>query len=105
MYEVDDERPGGWDNRELAHALGDAVGRRIVAIQTPRAFVSLASLADRAIRGRKALLTKDRVGYLCHPDWTVDPARRPDPAIWTPHVKTSAGLAATAAWYRAHHLL
>ena len=22
-------------------------------------------------------LTPDRVGYLCHPDWTVDPAKRP----------------------------
>lgn len=101
-YEPDDERPGGWTHRELAQAMGRAVGRRVWPIATPRALMHAASLADRAWRGRNALLTADRIGYLCHPDWTIDPAKRPPPDLWQPRTPTEAGLAATAAWYRAN---
>jgi hypothetical protein len=65
----------------------------------------LAARLDRLFRGAKAKLTDDRVGYLSHPDWTVDPARRPDSNLWRPEVPTPHGLAATAAWYRANGLL
>lgn len=104
-YDSDDQRPGGWDHRELAHALGAAVGRRVRAVPMPRWAMALASLADRAARGRSALLTRDRVGYLCHPDWTADPAHRPPATLWTPRTATADGLAASAAWYRRHGLL
>lgn len=105
IYEPDDERPQGWAHRELAHALGVAVGKKVVPLPMPRALMALASLADRAARGDKALLTADRVGYLCHPDWTIDPARRPPPALWRPQTGTAQGLAETAAWYRAQGML
>ena len=49
--------------------------------------------------------TADRVGYLCHPDGTADPVRRPPASLWAPAIATAEGLAATAAWYRAHGLL
>jgi len=35
----------------------------------------------------------------------IDAARRPSVNLWTPQVETPAGLAATAAWYRAQGLL
>ena len=44
--------------------------------------------------------TPDRAAYFCHPDWVVDPAKRPPIDLWGPRVQTEEGLKATAAWYR-----
>ena len=35
----------------------------------------------------------------------IDADKRPDASLWRPQVPTLEGLAATAAWYRAHSLL
>ncbi len=105
IYDVDDGRPGGWDQPTLARAFGTAVGRRVLPIQTPRGIMQGLSLIDRAVRGKKAVLTVDRVSYFCHPDWTADPDRLPPPDLWQPNTPTPEGLAATAAWYRAQGLL
>ena len=105
ILEVDDGAEGGWTHRAFARAIGAAVGRRVLPLPLPRAILSVAAKGDRLVRGAKAKLTADRVGYLSHPDWTVDPARRPDPDLWRPEVPTPQGLATTAAWYRANGLL
>ena len=105
IFEADDGRPGGWSHAELIRAIGVAVGRTVLPVALPQALLTLIAHADTVFRGKDAKLTPDRVGYLCHPDWTVDPAKRPDPAIWTPQIPTAQGLAATAAWYRANGLL
>lgn len=105
ILEPDDGRAGGWSHVELIQAIGAAVGRRVVPLSLPRPALMLAARADRALRGSAARLTPDRVGYLCHPDWTADPEKRPDPAQWRPRVETLQGLADTAAWYRAKGLL
>ena len=81
------------------------MGARIVALQAPAALLKIAARADRLVRGGNAKLTPDRAGYLAHPDWTIDPALRPLPALWRPGIATPDGLAATAAWYRAHQLI
>ena len=104
LYEVDDGS-AGMTHAALAHAIGAAVGRRVWTVHLPRPLLSLAAAIDTRMRGAGAKLTPDRVGYLCHPDWTADPARRPPAALWTPATPTPAGLAATAAWYRANGLL
>ena len=54
----------------------------------------------KAVRGRKARLTPDRVGYMAHPDWVVRASKRPPRKLWHPEVPTLEGLKATAAWYR-----
>lgn len=104
LYEADDGGDG-WTHDAFARAIGTAVGQRVLPLPLPRALLSLAARADRLLRGDKAKLTADRVGYLCHPDWTIDPARRPPPALWRPRIATADGLAATARWYRDHRLL
>ncbi len=104
IYEADDGT-AGWTHADYARAIGDAVGRRVLPIHLPRAALALAARADRLLRGHEARLTADRVGYLCHPDWTVDPAKRPPAALWTPSIATPQGLADTAEWYRAQALL
>ncbi|AOH84015.1 epimerase [Sphingomonas panacis] len=105
ILEADDGTPGGWTHRAFARAIGTAVGRRVLALDLPRPVMLAAARIDRLLRGAGAKLTADRVGYFCHPDWTIDPARAPDPALWHARIPTPDGLAATAAWYREHSLL
>lgn len=105
LFEADDGRPGGWTHTEFAGVIGAAVGKRVRPIALPRWLLSLVARGDRLVRGKRAKLTPDRVAYFCHPDWTIDDALRPDAALWQPEIPTIRGLAATAAWYRAHSLL
>ena len=105
ILEADDGAEGGWTHIDFARAIGAAVGRRVLPLPLPKTILSLAAKGDRLLRGSKAKLTADRVGYLSHPDWTVDPAKRPDSALWKAEVPTPHGLAATASWYRANGLL
>lgn len=105
ILEADDGVEGGWTHDAFARAIGLAVGQRVLPLALPKGLLSLAARGDRLFRGPKAKLTADRVGYLSHPDWTIDPARRPASSLWQPEVPTPRGLAATAAWYRANGLL
>ncbi|HVJ00211.1 MAG TPA: NAD(P)H-binding protein [Sphingomonas sp.] len=105
VLEADDGTPGGWTHDAFARAIGRAVGQRVLVMALPRALMRFGARCDRLMRGHRAKLTDDRVAYFCHPDWTIDPEKRPDPALWQPRVPTSEGLAATARWYRAHSLL
>jgi len=104
-YEADDGRPGGWAIRELWQAIGKAVGKRVTPLPLPRWALSAVAWGDGLLRGSRAQLTPDRVRYFCHPDWTIDAARRPPPELWTPATDTAAGLAATARWYRGQGIL
>lgn len=100
-YEPDDGREGGWSHKELAAAIGRAVDKRAVfAPHLPRSVLSLAAAADRILRGDRAKLTPDRVGYMCHPNWVARSDRRPPPGLWQPRIAGEAGLRATAEWYR-----
>ena len=105
ILDPDDGVPGGWTHDAFARAVGAAVGRKVLPLPLPKGLLSLAARADKALRGTRAKLTQDRVGYMVHPDWTSDPAHRPDRDLWSAEIATPAGLAATAAWYRANGLL
>lgn len=104
IYEADDGTHG-WTHEGYARAIGDAVGRRVLPIHLPRAVMTLAARGDRLLRGDRARLTADRVGYLSHSDWTIDQLKRPPPDLWRPLIPTPDGLADTARWYRAQGLL
>jgi uncharacterized protein YbjT (DUF2867 family) len=100
IYEPDDGREGGWSHKELAAAIGRAVGRRSVfAPHLPRGVLAAAAAADRLLRGDRAKLTADRVGYMTHPNWVSRFDRKPPPGIWTPRIEGEAGLKVTAEWY------
>ncbi len=99
IYEVDDGRQGGWTHVDFAKAIADAMSRRAFVLSTPRAILKLGSAIDRLWRGEKAKLTADRVNYFCHPDWRIDPAKRPDAELWTPKIETRQGLRETARSY------
>lgn len=101
IYEPDDGREGGWSHKELAQAIGKAVGRAVVfAPHLPRAVLDAAAAADRIARGDRAKLTPDRVGYMAHPNWVSRFDRKPPPGIWQPRISGEEGLRMTAEWYR-----
>lgn len=101
VYEPDDGREGGWSHKELAAAIGRAVGKgRVFAPHLPRTMLDVAAAADRIARGDRAKLTPDRVGYMCHPNWVSRFDRKPPPGLWQPRIEGEAGLKATAEWYR-----
>lgn len=103
IWEVDDG--AAITHAALAAAIGRAVGRRVLPLHLPAGVLRLGAWLDGRVRGAGAKLTPDRVGYLIHPDWTADPARRPPAALWRPAIALDAGLAETARWYRASGLL
>lgn len=100
-YEPDDGREGGWSHKELAQAIGRAMGKRgVFAPHLPRAVLDAAAAADRLARGDGAKLTPDRVGYMCHPNWVSRFDRKPPAGIWQPRISGEEGLKATAEWYK-----
>ncbi|HEX7853184.1 MAG TPA: NAD-dependent epimerase/dehydratase family protein [Sphingobium sp.] len=101
IYEVDDGTPGGFTHVGFAHALGRAAGRKARTLSLPRFVLMLGARIDRAVRGAKAKLTPDRARYFCHPDWVSSPDARVPDSLWHPEISAEAGLAATAAGYRA----
>lgn len=100
IYEVDDGVEGGWTHRSFARAIGWAVGKRVSTMATPKPVLKFAARMDRIVRRSRAKLTTDRVNYFTHPDWVIDPAKRPPADLWEPRITTRAGLKLTAAWYR-----
>jgi nucleoside-diphosphate-sugar epimerase len=99
-FEPDDGRKDGWSHYELARAIGWAMGRRPWVVHLSRKSLERAAKIDRTVRGAKARLTDDRVGYMAHPDWVVSHGQRPPAGLWRPLIPTREGLKATAQWYR-----
>ena len=81
------------------------MGRRPWVIHLSRASLERVARADRFVRGPKAKLTLDRVGYMSHPDWVVTHGSRPPSGLWRPLIPTREGLKATAQWYRDNNWL
>lgn len=103
IVEPDDGAPDGWDHRDFARAIGDAMGTTVMPLSLPRLVLSTIATIDGLFRGKKAKLTPDRVAYFCHPDWVSHAP--PSPDVWVPRLDTRAALAETAAWYRANGML
>ncbi len=99
-FEPDDGKPGGWSHDELARAIGSAVDRRPVVLHLSPWIMRWAARADMRLRGARAKLTLDRVGYMTHPDWVANAAARVPPDLWHSRIPTDAGLKETAQWYR-----
>jgi nucleoside-diphosphate-sugar epimerase len=105
LYEPDDGRPGGWTHKQLAKAIGRAVGRRNISLSMPAPVLKMGAVIDQLVRREKAKLSADRAAYFSHRDWAVDPAKRPPETLWKPEIDTQAGLAGTAQWYRVQEWL
>ena len=100
MFEPDDGRKDGWSHRDLARAIGWAIGKRPWTPHLSQSTLQRLARLDRLVRGRNAKLTADRARYMSHPDWVARPDMHVPRAIWGPRVNTREGLRATAQWYR-----
>ncbi|TRW15093.1 NAD-dependent epimerase/dehydratase family protein [Glacieibacterium frigidum] len=103
-HELSDGEP--LSHRELAQALGVAVGKRVIPIKVPGWGMAIAATLATTVarlRGGHSRLTAERARYLAHPDWVT----RGDnlSALWRPQVALADGLRATADWYRANDWL
>lgn len=99
-FEPDDGRADGWTHRELARAIGGAVGAKPWVPKLSRKWLKRAAKLDGMLRGDKAKLTLDRVCYMMHPDWVADREGGVPEQIWRPRLSTLDGLKRTANWYK-----
>lgn len=99
-FEPDDGREGGWSHKELAEAIGASLGNRVFPVHLTKLVMALGARIDRMLRGKKAKLTLDRVGYMAHPNWVSRWDRRVPEAVWQPEISGQDGLKQTAEWYR-----
>lgn len=100
-YEPWDDNAFGYDHKELARMIGEAMGKsHVFAPSLPEGLLKLGAQIDQTIRGSKAKLTPDRVGYMTHPDWVCDLKKAPPISIWQAVWNGEAGLKMTAEWYR-----
>ena len=99
VFEADDGQKGGWSHSSFGKAIGFAVGKDVKTLSAPAHLLELAARLDGFFRGSGAKLTADRVRYFCHPDWVIDPDKRPPASLWQPDVDTLSGLQSTARAY------
>lgn len=100
-YEPWDDNAFGYEHSELAKLIALAVGNNYaLTVPLPNAVMEFAAKLDGAIRGPKAKLTADRVGYMTHPDWVCDMKKAPPVSLWQAVWDGEAGLKMTAEWYR-----
>ena len=100
IFEPDDGRDGGWQHKELARAIGRAVGKAVLAPSLPASLLRIAARGDRLLRGARAKLTPDRARYMAWPDWVVSRDRMVPHTLWQPRIPTQEGLNGVAEWYR-----
>jgi len=100
-YEPWDDNAYGYDHSELAKMIGEAVGKnQVFAPNVPEPLLQIGAQIDKALRGHKAKLTADRVGYMVHPDWVCDLEKAPPLSLWQAHWSGEQGLKMTADWYK-----
>ncbi|HET7315860.1 MAG TPA: NAD-dependent epimerase/dehydratase family protein, partial [Sphingomicrobium sp.] len=54
IFEPDDARRGGWTHKQLADAIGTAVGRRNLSLSVPGMMLKLGAMADQLVRRERA---------------------------------------------------
>lgn len=107
IFEIDDGT-GGYTQPDIVRAVAAALGVRARPIEVPSAVIRVAAHAATAaarLSGKLPTLSLDRAGYLAHPDWTADSRDLLALGLWRPETSLSAGMTATAHWYRSQGLV
>ncbi len=99
VTEIDDgggDASHGYSHAEFARAIGAALGKPPLVIPLP-----LSMLQMGARLGVSAKLTRDRAGYIAHPDWVARGGNAALAGLWAPQFDLAAGVADTIAGYTA----
>jgi nucleoside-diphosphate-sugar epimerase len=95
--------PEIFTSRELARAVGEAVGKRVRIFNIPagvtRGLLAVIGASARVV-GRPTLLDSSKADELLAPAWTGDPEAIRRDTGWQAANDLDAGLKKTAAWYR-----
>ena len=95
IFEIGDERAGGYSWPELAVIAGAVFGRRVRLWRVPAplldAVAALNSLLAR-LTGRAPMLTPPKLRELRHPDWVTDNGPLTRATGWRPAVSLEEGL-------------
>lgn len=95
--------PETFPSRILLSRVGETLGRRVRVVPLPgwvaRSALLLTGMAAQ-VTGRATILTPDKANEFFQPAWTGDPGPLMADTGWSPAHDLTAGLAATAAWYR-----
>jgi len=107
-FEIDDGVPGGYRWPDILGALGEAVGRKPVALRLPRAGLAVAAQANRLmtrIDRKPRALVPHKVAEIYWPDWVVRGNRLQDASDWHPAFDAWSGFRDVVKWYHSAHLL
>lgn len=106
-FEIDDGA-GSYAPRQVAQAIGAAIGRSVRAVEIAPGLLKTAALADTALsrlKGGLPSLSTDRAGYMAHRDWSADCSALVALGIWQPTTRLAQGMEYTVSWYRQQGLL
>lgn len=99
IYEPDDGKLRGYSHEQLANAVARAMDLGVRVVHLPPSVLRFAARLDELFRKDAAQLTRDRAGYLQHPDWVAHEALQPPESLWKPQIGGADGLHMTAEWY------
>ncbi|MGB6362848.1 MAG: NAD(P)-dependent oxidoreductase [Thermoanaerobaculia bacterium] len=95
--------PEIFTSREMARAVGEAVGRSVRIVNIPaavtRGLLTVIGVSARAV-GRPTLLDSSKADELLAPAWTGDPGAFTRDTGWQATHDLQDGLGRTVAWYR-----
>lgn len=102
-FDVHDGRDGGYSWKDVADAVQQVVGRRIVRVRVPASALHVAArlaLVASRLGGRPPMLTPGKVREVTHPDWICDNTPLTLATGWRPRVPILEGLACTLREWR-----
>lgn len=102
VYHVAEPRAYRWD--EVAELFGKALGRRVRTMKIPPSFLRIAAALSETAAGavgRSTVFNREKARELLAPGWLCETTTLQDEVGFTPQIPLAAGLAQTAAWYRA----
>lgn len=108
VYEVGDERPGGFSWMEIGAILGDVLGTRPRRLEVPRPAIAAYHGLVRSIEGvlgKGPSVREGQINEFFHPDWTARENLLSDACGWRPKTPLQEGFAKTALWYQENDLL
>ena len=103
VFELTDRRVDGYSWDEIAGAMEEAVGNKVLKLPLPAVAVhatAAVNMLTARLIGRTPMLTPGKAREILHADWGSAVERQPPRSLWQAAIGLSEGFLATASWYR-----